>query len=95
MELPLNLMQGSGARIIIALVRTNDMADVLAVVRELGLLASGYAWIGLTVTLISAMLAADSGLPGYLYSSASQTMAHVSWVRPYCLVWLAMASCGC
>lgn len=71
MELPLNLMKASGARIIIALVRTDDMAEVLAVVRELGLLASGYAWIGLTVTFTSAMLAADSGLPGYLYVQAT------------------------
>jgi len=69
MQLPINMLRDSGARIIIALVRTVDVETMVSTARSAGLLSSGYAWVSMMGAFTNSMLAssADGGVPGWLY----------------------------
>jgi len=80
MELPLVQVRESGARIVAALTRTVDTDDMLEQARSLGLLTTGYVWVGGSCTFTSALVASDGGLPGWLYlqvQSAQMTSRRV------------------
>jgi hypothetical protein len=64
MGLALSMVQRSGSRILVALVRTVDMEETLHVAQTLGLLGRPYVWIGMDYTFDAAGGAAS--LPGYL-----------------------------
>ena len=79
MQLPLDMVKQTGARIILAAVRAVDAFEVIGVVHSLGIWGFGYVWIG-----INAMLAADStgaqqalesmgtSLSGYIFLDTQQ-----------------------